>query len=61
MEVDFDFASLHEESKMFEIFPTFLSTASSAAAKKGGKIILVLDAVNQVSLRILRTSMNCWL
>lgn len=33
---------------MFEIFPTFLSTASTAAAKKGGKIILILDAVNQV-------------
>ena len=33
---------------MFEIFPTFLSTASTAAAKKGGKIVLILDAVNQV-------------
>eukprot|EP00750_Incisomonas_marina_P024529 INCI5124.2.p1 GENE.INCI5124.2~~INCI5124.2.p1 ORF type:complete len:1327 (-),score=287.09 INCI5124.2:1886-5278(-) len=49
--IDFDFDSLHEESKMFEIFPTFLSTASTAAAKKGGKIVLILDAVNQLAER----------
>lgn len=36
---------------MFEIFPTFLSTASTAVIARGGKIVLILDAVNQLGER----------